>query len=79
MADMDHQPMQDLSGMQAVEMLRDIGRDPRVSLVVQNSSKHEYAHVSGRATIHRVLRAHRGSLRCAPGVRICPVECDDHE
>ncbi|HWL61248.1 MAG TPA: pyridoxamine 5'-phosphate oxidase family protein [Steroidobacteraceae bacterium] len=32
---------------------RDIERDPRVTLLVQNNRKYEYAQLSGRATIHR--------------------------
>lgn len=32
---------------------RDIERDPRVTLLVQNTRKYEYAQVSGLATIHR--------------------------
>lgn len=31
---------------------RDIERDPRVTLLVQNNRKYEYAQLSGRATIH---------------------------
>jgi general stress protein 26 len=32
---------------------RDIERDPRVTLLVQNGDKHQYAQLSGRASIHR--------------------------
>lgn len=32
---------------------KDIEKDPRVTLVVQNNSKYEYAQLNGHATIHR--------------------------
>lgn len=32
---------------------KEIERDPRVTLVVQNNSKYQYAQLSGHATIHR--------------------------